>query len=96
MKKTLAKVIISIAIGIIVGEYFGNTNEIIKYYYLDGSKTEVSENQYYEDINNEHFKDDLIKESHFNFSSFLTYGLSTTSILLIVFFVGDLLKKNEN
>jgi len=95
MKKTLAKVIISIAIGIIVGEYFGNTNEIIKYYdYYKGSKMELSESQYHEYLNDK--RNDMLEESHFNFRSFLTYGLSTTSILLIVFFVGDLLKKNEN
>lgn len=32
MKKTIAKIIISLAIGIIVGEIFGNKNEIVKYY----------------------------------------------------------------
>ena len=96
MKKTIAKVIISIAIGIIVGEYFGNKNEIIKYYYLDDSKSEITENQYYEDLNNEHYKNDVIKENHFNFRSFLTFTLSTTSVLLIIFFAGDLIKKKEN
>lgn len=96
MKKTLAKVIISIAIGIIVGEYFGNTNEINKYYFLSSPKREISESKYIHYSADKELHKNIIKESHFNFSSFLTYGLSTTSILLIVFFVGDLLKKNEN
>lgn len=91
MKKTIAKLVISVAIGLIVGEYFGNKNEIVKYFETDSKKTEISKQQFYE-IDDASY---TMKETHFNYRSFLTYSITTSSILLVILFIGDLRKKDE-
>ena len=92
MKKIVAKFIISIAIGIIVGEYFGNKNEIVKYYMAyNGKKSEISKEQF----DSKDYKKIRLQETYFNYRSFLTYSLTVSSAFLLVFFVGDLRKKDE-